>query len=309
MDAFREIVKWMKVIDGAFELSRVQRFEVCQQHQLGTANAQLVDNVCYAQGVRLSAAHMGSILQGQAPSFRIMLVRCIKAGWRWLALAAAIGCLVAVANFPATTRIGINYQVSTRHIPLYQKAIAFVDRDIQMRAVAREATGNASAPEDELMALLRWTHDHVQPTPAGFPVVDDHPYYIVVRGYGEPDQAADVFSTLAAYDGIPAALLFSYDAGHRAVYAFAAAEVNGAWSLFDVREERAFRDGDGRLLNLAALRQDPELLAHLSNPPNGDGLSYPTLIRDLQPLPDVLRTDEQMPLRRLEIEVRKRTPL
>ena len=55
-----------------------------------------------------------------------------------------------------------------------------------------------------VLAVFDWTARRIQPTPEGWPVVDDHILNIIIRGYGMTDQRADVFATLTTYAGVPA---------------------------------------------------------------------------------------------------------
>ncbi|MBV9120210.1 MAG: hypothetical protein JOZ39_05840, partial [Chloroflexi bacterium] len=209
---------------------------------------------------------------------------------------------------PTTTRFSINYQTGSQRIPLYQKALAFMDRDVQMHAVANQALAGIDDPRTQLQTLLTWTHANIRPTPLGFPIVDDHPYHIVVRGYGPADQADDVFSILAAYKGIPATLIFCHDNAGDAQYAYAAAELDGAWRLFDVREGYALKNTRGDWATVDELRANPNLAAGLPVPAESHGNDVPTLIRYLDPIPEHLRPEDQMPLSRLAFELRRRLP-
>jgi hypothetical protein len=162
--------------------------------------------------------------------------------------------LVIVASMPTTARVGVDYEIHERSLPLYQKAIAFLHRDIEMRATAASIVGDTADPEERALKLLEWTARNVRPVPPGFPVIDDHPYSIVLRGYGTDDQAATVLANLAAYSGLPALRAFAPNGtgGHRA---FVAIAIDGDWRIFDARGV-AFRSPDGRLASATAMKID-----------------------------------------------------
>lgn len=231
-----------------------------------------------------------------ASSSGLRLLHAARRHWRKIGVVSALVLSVALAVLPTTTRAGIDYVVYVETEPLYAKAVSFVARDVQMRAVASKAAAGAATDEERALLLLEWTHLNVQPQPSHLRVIDDHPYHIVVRGYGTHDQAADVFATLAAYMGIPATTLFARPTGGGA-YAFAVALIDGDWRLFDPREDRAFRDREGHLATLTELRADPALTAALP-PPLESGTAYPTLIAALPRVPSRLRPYDQMLLRR-----------
>ncbi|HEX6512682.1 MAG TPA: hypothetical protein VF157_10310 [Chloroflexota bacterium] len=228
-----------------------------------------------------------------------------RLGWWLIVAAVVIAILVGIGNLPTTTRTSINYTVSSQRIPLYQKALSFIDRDVEMRALAARVLPDTRDREAALMRLLDWTHQNVRPTPAGFPVVDDHPYNIVVRGYGPADQAADVFAIIASYRGIPATLDFCHDAAGQTVYAMAVAQVDGAWRLIDPREGRAFKNTAGKLASIDELKADPSLVAGLPVPAESHGHDYAALVGELDPIGSNLRPAEQMPLSRLWSEIRR----
>lgn len=217
--------------------------------------------------------------------------------------AVALG-MFAAANMPTTSSVMIDFVPRTVAQPLYAKVIAFLDRDIQMRQLSAAVVGDAGDPEQKADRILVWTAANVHPTPRGMPVVDDHPYSIVIRGYGEPDQAADVFANLAGYAGLPGGLVFSRAPDGSVLYAFAVLEINGADRVFDVRESRALRDRTGALASLDSLRADPSLLDALPAPSAARGVRYPALIQGLEAAPHRSPLD-QMPLERLMNEIRR----
>lgn len=223
---------------------------------------------------------------------------------RVFASVAFLAALGLIANIPTTTRVAVDYRVIDNRQPLYQKVIAFAHRDLEMRSLAAQIVGDAADPEAKALRILAWTHDHVLPQPERYPVFDDHPYHVVVRGYGANDQAADVFANLAAYAGMRARLVFSRDAGGGALYAFALAEIGGSWRVFDVRESRAFRDRTGNLATVEELRDDPSLTASLPAPREANGIPYAVLFASLN-LSEHRSVDDQMPIPRLLNEVRR----
>lgn len=212
--------------------------------------------------------------------------------------------LVMVANTPTTTNVLVDYAPRPVTQPLYAKAIAFIDRDIQMRQLAERVVGDAKDDVEKAERVLRWTNANVRPTPSGMPTVDDHPYNTVVRGYGDADQAADVFANLAAYSGMSGGLVLSRGTDGSMLYAFAVLRIGGAERLFDVREGFAFRDRNGGLASVDDLRADPSLLSGLAAPRGPRGITYLTLIERLEPGPHRRPTD-QMLFSRLLLEVKR----
>lgn len=237
---------------------------------------------------------------------RLDLAHLVISPARLVPLVAAAS-LIVVAGLPTTTETLVDFMPQTVSQPLYVKLLAFIHRDAQMRELSARLVGEARDTEDKADRILRWTSASIRPTPSGMPIIDDHPYNVIIRGYGQPDQAADVFSTLAAYAGMPGGLTYSKRPDGRNFYAFAIVRIDGADRVFDVRGGRALRHPDGRLATVTELRADPGSLAHLPAPASADGVPYPVLIAHLESGPH-RRATQHMLLSRILDELGERIP-
>jgi len=222
-----------------------------------------------------------------------------RQSWRWWLIAGAV--LAAAGGLlltPVTTRQGVDFTVSIHQLPLYLKALGFVDRHYQYRHLARQITSGLSSDRERVLRLFEWTRQRIRPTPPGFPIVDDHILHIIIRGYGEADQAADVFTTIATYAGIPAFWEVVELPARPGKLVLSFAKVEGRWAMFDVVGGVAFADPQGRLLDAQELLTHPEAL----------GAPYREYIEHLQRLeiPAVLRAQKQMPWPRFVYEVKRR---
>lgn len=212
-----------------------------------------------------------------------------------MALAVVAG-LVVVGSFPTNTRVGIDYAVEQRFEPLAAKAIAFVYRDAELRALADRVAGGESDEERLVQRVLGWSRANVRQPPPGWPVVDDHVLHVAIRGYGTYDQAADLFATIAAYAGVPATLVFTRPPG-ASQYAFALARVGGIWRVYDPHGVGMLSRADGAAATAEELRARPETVDHLGASPVGT--SYRSLVAELPPVPPQrLRPYDQMLLHR-----------
>lgn len=206
-------------------------------------------------------------------------MRCLKRFWLRFLIPA--GFLLLLLAFPATTRQGVDFQVTERRIPWAIKGADFLVRDYEYRRLAAAVTRGLSDEEAKAEALLRWTCAQILPTPHGWPVVDDHIRHIIIRGYGEEDQRADVFTTLTTYAGVPAfwrGMRGGPKAGHWIV---SFVKINGRWTAWDVAGGTAFRDAEGNLMSVQQLGWDR------FTPPR------------------VLRAEKQMPVRRIFFELER----
>jgi len=213
----------------------------------------------------------------------------------------------AVLTSQTTTKQGVNYQVVTKSIPAYAKVIGFLDRHYQYQALAREITAGLTSDEAKARAVFEWTHEHIRTMPEGWPVVDDHILHIIIRGYGMGDQAADVFTTLSTYAGVPAfwrSIRINKQAGR---WVFSFARIDGRWRMFDVAHHLIFPDDRGGLADMEELLTHPELIRRTAEDLAPGGIPYQQYVDRLKPfhVPTVLRAEKQMPLPRITFELRR----
>lgn len=218
-----------------------------------------------------------------------------------LSLLAVAGVLLA----PATTKQGFNFVVSTHQVPAYVKALDFVSRDRHYALLAKEITGSLRSDREKALAVFGWTREHIHPTPAGWPVTDDHIWHIIVRGHGVQDQVADVFTTLLTYAGVPAFWQSRRLSEQSNGVILSFAKVDGRWAVFDVWHGLVFTTASGELASREALAADPQRVTELANGLRPGGVAYVRYFTEAPP-PTVprplLRAELQMPWRRLQYE-------
>jgi hypothetical protein len=186
----------------------------------------------------------------------------------------------------------VNYEVTPHSLPLYAKALDFLDRDVNYRRLAADVTSGATTDEARLRAVFDWTRAQVRDTPSGFPVIDDHIWHIIVRGYGENDQKADVFTTLLTYAGVRAYWILI---GPRPELVLSLVRVDGSWHPVDVAGGVVFRTAQGGLATVEDLALDRGLAAR-QGPPQYHGLPYARYFEGFQApvAPDLTHAEMQM---------------
>jgi transglutaminase-like putative cysteine protease len=223
---------------------------------------------------------------------------------RRLALwAIGLAALVGVANVPTTTSQGVNYVVSTRTLPAYVKVLDFADRDANYKRLAREIAGRAPSDEARLRAVFDWTRANIRDTPSGFPVVDDHVWHIIIRGYGQDDQKADVFTTLLTYAGVPAYWIFI---GPRPELTLSLVEIEGKWRAIDVPNGIMFKAPDGQLATVEQISAERQLVVR-QGPERYHGVEYIRYFDRFQAptVPDITRAEMQMVWPRVWFNVKR----
>jgi len=222
-----------------------------------------------------------------------------------LVLAVAGSC--AILNLPTTTRQGIDYRVTEYTIPLYMKAIDYLQRHYQYGLLASRICAGKATDTDCVSALYEWTHENIPSTPPGWRVVDDHVLHIIIRGHGKSDQIADVFTTLATYADVPAFFRHVIDPDSGADLVLSFARVGGEWVPFDVERHVSFRDPKGRLMSVDALVDAAPLVDAETKDVLTDDLRYSAFIsrKTLMPFvaPRWSHADLQRPWPRVRYEL------
>ena len=222
---------------------------------------------------------------------------------RAIAGVCVIVAVATVALWPVETRHGVDYEWTSTTIPLYEKAVNFVSRDLQVRRVLDVVIGDESDPREKVVRLFDWVHANVRPTPDGFPVVDDHILNIIIRGYGAQDQRTEAFALLSTYAGMPAAHVIEKGPDGVTDYHLALVQVEDELYLFDVVNGVAFEDSTGALVDVEALREEPALLASGGAIATLPGSPYLRVITsEAARNPSFERMEMQIPWRRLRIE-------
>ena len=220
----------------------------------------------------------------------------------WLLL-GGLGGLLAL---PESTQQGVNYQVTAHRISLGAKSAQFILRDAEYRRLAREISEGYPAGEPRALALMRWVKGHLRPTPKGWPVVDDHILNIIIRGYGAPDQMADVFTTLSTYAGHPAFWRTVKLRNGMGEVTLSFVRIDGRWTVWGVDLDKPFRNESGALADVSELIQNPRLVTLTAGETTYRGRPYWQYIDEgLAPfqVPQMLRAEKQMPGRRIPFEM------
>ena len=236
--------------------------------------------------------------------------------WRQhpVAVTSAAVVLVSVALYmlltlPTITRQGVNYQVTSYRIPLYAKAIGFLQRDLEYKRLVETICAGETTDAGRVLAIFDWTHKHIPRTPEGSTIIDDHPLNIVLRGHGMDDQIADVFVTLSEYAGAPAFFRVLREPGPNRQLVLSFVRIGGRWTVFDVRRHIAFRNRRGELATVDDLAADTALVDEQANGVRVSDVPYARFISREQLLPFVvprpIRATLQRPWPRLVHELRR----
>lgn len=133
-----------------------------------------------------------------------------------------------------------------------------------LRDVSGRVTTDPRDDVSKLRALVDWTHENVRPQYAAPDrLVADNVYSIVRRGFGDCDQSAHVFATLATLVGYDARLLFLFDEIGSSPHTIAQVLFEGRWIMVDPWLGVLPTDRAGHPLTVEDLAATPTLLAEI----------------------------------------------
>jgi len=182
-----------------------------------------------------------------------------------LAVIIFILCAVFLLNISAATRQCVNYKCRVISVPLYLKAMDFLDRHFNYAHLTKTVIEGAKNDEERVLRLLEWTYRNIKKAPNGLPVVDDHIWYTIVRGYGVSDQFQDAFTTLCNYAKLNAFFCWvnSDDRLKRAPLSFV--RLDNKWYLFDAESGVYFINAKGKIADINDLSAGDWRAVGLSN--------------------------------------------
>jgi len=175
----------------------------------------------------------------------------------------AILVVIAVsflANLNTTTTMGINYQTEKYSIPIYLKVLNFFDRHYNYQYLVKEITKNDESDKDKAIQLATWVNHNIKKIPKGVDMVDNHPWTIVQRLFGAPDQFSDLLSVLMVYADIDSFFRFIDMEEMANVYGYEFYPltfflVDGSWSVTDPYQGVYFVNEDGAFASLSDIKE------------------------------------------------------
>lgn len=217
-------------------------------------------------------------------------------------------CLSAalLLNLPVASKQGINYAIKTVRMPLYIKIIEFLDRDYHYKELVKKICPRSSSDEDKTLALFKWTHQNIKTDiPEAWPIVDDHVWSIIVRGYGAKDQLSDVFTVLCNYAGVDAYFVWAYPESGGKKMPFSFVKIDEKWALFDPYYGSYFKNKNGGIAGIEEIRAGGDWSIESLN--GRAGVDYAAYFKNLPSVTDrrLGRSNIQSPVNRLFFEMKK----
>lgn len=192
-------------------------------------------------------------------------------------------------------------------MPLFLKILDFYDRHYNYNLLSRKIVLGARDDDEKVMRIFEWTYRNIKRIPQGLPVIDDHIWYTIVRGYADKDQFSDIFATLCNHAGVKALFsdIYSLDGKKGIVLSFVRLRNN--WHVFDPYNGVYFIQGGGGLAQISNIKAGSFKIASLTPHSQYDEAEYMVFLNHLPDVENIglTRASTQSPLNRLFFEVQK----
>ncbi|MFC1804598.1 transglutaminase-like domain-containing protein [Candidatus Omnitrophota bacterium] len=199
----------------------------------------------------------------------------------FLIVIVLLASLTAFLNMNVTTRRGVDYKVCRLKIPLYLKILDFLDRHYNYKHLARSITAGILTEEERVIKILEWTYQNIRRNPDGFPVFDDHVWYVIIRGHGVHDQFNVIFSVLCNYAGFQGFYKWTSSSDQQKTIPLSFIKVNRRWCVFDPYRGVYFKDKFDKLACIEDLKNGDFTIIPINRKPE---LDYMFFFKNLKPV-------------------------
>ncbi|MBL7196542.1 MAG: transglutaminase domain-containing protein [Candidatus Omnitrophica bacterium] len=227
----------------------------------------------------------------------------------WAGALIVIIVIIVLLNIKVSTRQGINFNVHTIKIPLYLKTLDFFDRHYNYKWTVQRIIGDSKTEEEKALKIFAWTYENIRKAPEGSPVIDDHVWHIIIRGYGVNDQSCDVFATLCNYAGLGAFFANAYNTDKTSAIPLSFVNIRGVWSVLDPFNGAYFVNHSGIAASVEQINRGDWVKMSLSGA-NSEELDYKEYFDGLSEIKcaGLSRANIQSPLKRFIYQVKKIFP-
>lgn len=215
---------------------------------------------------------------------------------------------LSLVNMTVYTRQCVDYKCHTISLPLYLKLLDFFDRHYNYKNLVKKIIMGAVTEEEKVMKVLQWTKGNIMPPLKEQPIIDDHIWYTIVRGYGARDQFSDIFSTLSNHAGVESFFCDLYTKDGIGKIPLSFVKIKNRLYAFDPYRGVYFQDTQGALADVEILKEGRwriKSLRPLSEEEKEDYAQYFSALPDSNARVSLSRANSQSPLNRLLLEIKR----
>jgi hypothetical protein len=164
--------------------------------------------------------------------------------------------------------------------------------------------GGTKDDNAKAIKILDWVKANLRKNPIGLPIIDDHPFSIIIRGYGVGDQFEDVFTILCTYAGLES-FYMPFRNKQNEVYYISFVKIADRWIPFSAYFH-FFVSKNGKIYSVGDfLRDSDALLMFCSGVPGFEAESFLSEIAKIDFKQTSMRANGQSPFRRIIIIIGK----
>jgi len=228
---------------------------------------------------------------------------------RFILIVIALVLFLSVLNITVSIQQCVNYQCYTLRLPLYLKVLDFFHRHYNYKYLVQTIAHGERGEEAKAMRIFSWTYKNIKRPPPGFPIIDDHIWYTIVRGYAAADQFCDIFTTLCNYAGIDAFFSNVRSLDGSKIITFSFVKINGKWRVFDPYNGNYFKNNRAKIATIEELRSRGEWKLYSLNQTinhQEEARQYTAFVTNLPRIErlGLTRSNTQSPFNRLLFQIR-----
>ena len=164
-------------------------------------------------------------------------------------------------NSKGSNYIGINYSVKGEKISNFKKLTYFYQRHLNYKNLVKQINRDSKNEKEKIINTSLWVYKNIKKDFKDRDVVDNHPWTIVERRIGKPDQFSDILSVLLIHDGIDSFFYIPKEINSRHPFTFF--KHNNKWSIIDPYYGIYFINNNNYFYTLDQNKNTDWLLWHL----------------------------------------------
>ena len=126
--------------------------------------------------------------------------------------------------------VGVNYAVKYTKITNFQKLSEFYKRHINYKKLVKKITFDSENKKEEILNISTWVYRNIKKVSNTDTVIDNHPWTIVERKLGAPDQFSDILSVLLVHKNVDSFFIRKFKKNVHPITFF---KYDNEWSIID----------------------------------------------------------------------------
>ena len=165
--------------------------------------------------------------------------------------------------------VGNNYIIEKIKISNFQKLSEFYKRHLNYQKLVKKITKNSKNKSTEIIDISTWVYKNIKKISDNDDVIDNHPYTIVERNLGTPDQFSDLLSVLLVYINIDSFFTNNSDINdknkpHRKFNPVTFFKYKNEWSIIDPYYGVYFINNDNHFATIEEIKDANFTIRHLT---------------------------------------------